>query len=214
MEGTLIPRYTKICGISAIAHKNMCSPRNMKLWLMSGPLMSRQKTCKYFPRPFPMQTLQRTITRVGTTPALALQSASSELARPIHRSIMRHSAIQVVTQKCPWPPDPAPCHSVLKTRINSQLVWSTSESLATVSVIVPTRVTIAVQPSLANGSHIARSHTFREKATRYLRIAVQPRHVEAPQLAGMGSNNLGYDLTAQSRQHSVAATRYLLSSIR
>ena len=161
-----------------------------------------------------MPDLQRTMTRVGTTPALPLQSASSELARPIHRSIMRHSAIQVVTQKCLWPPDPAPCHSVLKTRIDSQLVWSTSESLATVSVIVPTRVTIAVQPSLANGLHIARSHTFREKATRYLLIALQPRHVEAPQPAGMESNHSGYDSTAQSRQHIVTATRYPLSFIR
>ena len=100
---------------------------------------------------------------------------------------------------------------MLKTRTNSQLVLSTSESLATVPVVVPTRVTIAVQLNLANGSHIARSHTFREFAIRHLLIALQPRHVEAPQPAGMESNHLGYDSTAQSRQHSVAATRYPLS---
>ena len=102
---------------------------------------------------------------------------------------------------------------MLKTRTNSQLVLSTSESLATVPVVVPTRVTIAVQLNLANGSHIARSHTFREFAIRHLLIALQPRHVEAPQPAGMESNHLGYDSTAQSRQHSVAATRYPLSFI-
>ena len=99
----------------------------------------------------------------------------------------------------------------VKTRTNSQLVLSTSESLATVPVVVPTRVTIAVQLNLANGSHIARSHTFREFAIRHLLIALQPRHVEAPQPAGMESNHLGYDSTAQSHQHSVAATRYPLS---
>ena len=74
-------------------------------------------------------------------------------------------------------------------------------------------MTIAVQLNLANGSHIARSHTFREFAIRHLLIALQPRHVEAPQPAGMESNHLGYDSTAQSRQHSVAATRYPLSFI-
>ena len=63
-------------------------------------------------------------------------------------------------------------------------------------------------------SHMARSHTFREFAIRHLLIALQPRHVEAPQPAGMESNHLGYDSTAQSRQHPVAATRYPLSFIR
>ena len=99
---------------------------------------------------------------------------------------------------------------MLQTRTNSQLVLSTSESLATVTVVVPTRVTIAVQLNLANGSHIARSHTFREFAIRHLLIALQPRHVEAPQPAGMESNHLGYDSTAQSRQGAVVATRYPL----
>ncbi len=153
------------------------------------------------------------MTRVGTTPALAVTSPSRKPVRPISRSITRHSAIQVVSQDCLWPPDPAPCHSVLKTRINSQLVLSISESLATVPVVVPTRVTIAVQLNLANGSHIARSHTFREFAIRHLLIALQLRHVEAPQPAGMESNHLGYDSTAQPHQHSVAATRYPLSFI-
>ena len=58
------------------------------------------------------------------------------------------------------------------------------------------------------------SHTFREFAIRHLLIALQPRHVEAPQPAGMESNHLGYYSTAQSRQHPVAATRYPLSFIR
>jgi hypothetical protein len=75
-------------------------------------------------------------------------------------------------------------------------------------------VTIAVQLNLANGSNIARSHTFREFAIRHLLIALQPRHVEAPQPAGVESNHLGYDSTAQSRQHPVTATRYPLSFIR
>ena len=129
----------------------------------------------------------------------------------VNNTPFRH---QVDSQECLQPPDPAPCHRVLKTRTDSQLVWGTSESLATVSVIVPTRVTIAVQPSLANGLHIARSHTFREKATRYLLIALQPRHVEAPQPAWMESNHSSYDSTAQSRQRIVTATRYPLSFIR
>ena len=40
--------------------------------------------------------------------------------------------------------DPAAHHIAARNEISSQLVWSTSESLATVSVIVPIRVTIAV----------------------------------------------------------------------
>ena len=67
---------------------------------------------------------------------------------------------QVDNQECLQPPDPASHHIVARNEIGSQLVWSTSESLATVSVIVPIRVTIAVQPNLANGSHIARRHTL------------------------------------------------------
>ena len=43
------------------------------------------------------------------------------------------------------------------------------------------------------------THLIREKATRYLRIALQPRHVEAPQPAGMEANHVDYDSTAQSR---------------
>ena len=42
------------------------------------------------PSPFLMQILQRTRTRVGTTPAVAVHPASRELARPTHRSITRH----------------------------------------------------------------------------------------------------------------------------
>ena len=106
------------------------------------------------------------VTRVGTTPTLAVHPASQELDRPIHRSITCHSAIQVVSPKCPWPPHLAPCHSVLKTRINSQLVESISESLSTISSIVPTCVTITVPPATTSAvvtiihcekSHIARN---------------------------------------------------------
>ena len=51
-------------------------------------------------------------------------------------------------------------------------------------------------------------------ATRHLLIALQPRHAEAPHLVEMESNHLGYDSTAQHRQHPVVATRYPLSFIR
>ena len=67
---------------------------------------------------------------------------------------------QFDSQECMQPLDPASHHNAARNEISSQLVWSTSESLTTVSVIVPIRVTIAVQPNLANGSHIARSHTL------------------------------------------------------
>ena len=117
---------------------------------------------KSFPFAVCMQTLdlQRTMTRVGTTPTVVVHPASRELARPIHRSITRHSAIQVVSQNrsaCGRQTrHPA---TALKTKISSQLVLSVSESPSTVAVDVPTRATIdiAVQPNLANGSHIARS---------------------------------------------------------
>ena len=99
---------------------------------------------------------------------------------------------------------------MLKTRINSQLVLSISESLTTVPVVVPTRVTIAVQLNLANGSHIARNCSKLAEMTRHLLIALQPRRVGAPHLVGMESNHLGYDSTAQSRQGAVVATRYPL----
>ena len=158
--------------------------------------------------------LQRPMTRVGTTPALAVTSPSRKPVRPIHGSITRHSAIQVDSQECLQPPEPAPHQIAARNEISSQLVRSTSERLATVPVIVPTRVTIAVQSELANGSHIARSHTFRQIATRHLQIAPQPRHAEAPHLVRMESNHLVHDSTAQHHQHPVVATRYPLSFIR
>ena len=150
------------------------------------------------------------MTRVGTTPAVAVHPASRELARPIRRSITRHSPIQVVSQKCLQPPDPAPHHSAPQNQISPQLVLSISESLATVAVTVPTRATIAVQLNLANGSHIARNCSKLAEMTRHLLIALQPRRVGAPHLVGMESNHLGYDSTAQSRQGAVVATRYPL----
>ena len=96
----------------------------------------------------------------GATPASAVTSPSRMLTRPVHGLITRHSAIQVDSQECLQPPDPASHHIAARNEISSQLVWSTSESLATVSVIVAIRVAIAVQPYLANGSHIVRSHTL------------------------------------------------------
>ena len=115
------------------------------------------------------------MTRVGTTPAVAVRPASRELARPTHRSITRHSAIQVVSQKCLQPPHPAPCHSAPQNQISPQLVLSISESLATVAVIVPTRATIAIQLNLANGSHIGRNCSKLPEMSRHLLIANQKR---------------------------------------
>ena len=140
---------------------------------------------KSFPRPFSMPTQQCHDNTIGCDSRFRSNITLADANPPgsrVNNTPFRH---QVDGQECLQPPDPASHHIVLKTRINSQLVWSISESLATVSVIVPIRVTIAVQPNLANGSHIARSHTFREIAIRYLLIALQPRHVEAPQPAGM-----------------------------
>ena len=111
------------------------------------------------------------------------------------------------SQDCLQPPGPPPRHIAARNEISSQLVWSFSESLATVPVVVPTRMTIAAQPELANRPHIARSHTLREIATRHFLIALQPRHAEAPQLVRMESNHRVYDSTAQTRQHPVVATR-------
>ena len=146
------------------------------------------------------------MTRVGTTPAPVLQSASRKPVRPTHRSITRHSAIKTTARIALQPPGPAPRHIAARNEISSQLVWSFSESLATVPVVVPTRMTIAAQPELANRPHIARSHTLREIATRHFLIALQPRHAEAPQLVRMESNHRVYDSTAQTRQHPVVTT--------
>ena len=134
----------------------------LKLWLMSDPLMSQSKNFNpnLFLGRFQCRLSSVTITRTGATPASAVTSPSRMLTRPVHGLITRHSAIQVDSQECLQPPDPASHHIAARNEISSQLVWSTSESLATVSVIVPIRVTIAVQPNLANGSHIARSHTL------------------------------------------------------
>ena len=99
-------------------------------------------------------------------------------------------------QDCLQPPGPAPRHIAARNQISPQLVWSFSESLAIVPVGVPTRMTIAAQPELANRPHIARSHTLREIATRHFLIALQPRHVETPQLVRMESSHRVYDSTA------------------
>ena len=50
------------------------------------------------PRPFSDADPAAHVTRVGTTPTLAVHPASQELARPIHRSVTRHSAIYTSCQ--------------------------------------------------------------------------------------------------------------------
>ena len=112
----------------------------------------------------------------------------------VNNTPFRH---QVDGQECLQPPDPVSHHIVLKTRISSQLVWSISESLATVSVVVPIRVTIAVQPNLANGSHIARSHTFREIATQIFAdcAATTPRRGTLASRDGVEPSRLRRDST-------------------
>ena len=147
---------------------------------------------------------------MGSTPVVAVRPASRELARPTHRSITRHPTIQVVSQRCLQPAHPAPYHSAPQNQISPQLVLSISESLTIVPVIALTRVTIAVQLDLANGSHNARKRSNLPKMSRHLLIALQPRRFGAPHLVGMGSTHLGCDSTAQSRQGAVVATRYPL----
>ena len=140
---------------------------------------------KSFPRPFSMPTQQCHDNTIGCDSRFRSNLTFADGNPPgswVNNTPFRH---QVDSQECLQPPDPASHHIAARNEISSQLVWSTSESLATVSVIVAIRVAIAVQPNLANGSHIARSHTFREFAIRHLLIALQPRHVEAPQPAGM-----------------------------
>ena len=63
----------------------------------------------------------RMVTRVGTTPAVAVHLASRGLARPIQRSITRQSPIQVVSQKCLQPPHLAPPHSAPQNQENYTL---------------------------------------------------------------------------------------------
>ena len=136
---------------------------NMKLWPFSHPLMSQSKNLNpnLFLGRFQCPLSSVTITRSGATPASAVTSPSRMVTRPVHGSITRHSDIKsTASPECLQPPDPASHHIAARNEISSQLVWSTSESLATVSVIVAIRVTIAVQPNLANGPHIARSHTL------------------------------------------------------
>ena len=58
---------------------------------------------------------------------VAVRPASWGLARPIRRSITRHSSMQVVSQKCLQSPHP---DSAPQNQISPQLVLSVSESLA------------------------------------------------------------------------------------
>ena len=119
---------------------------------------------KSFPRPFSqafsMPTQQCHDNTIGCDSRFRSNITLADANPPgprVNNTPFRH---QVDGQECLQPPDPASNHIAARNEISSQLVWSTSESLATVSVIVRIRVTIAVQPNLTNGSHIARSHTL------------------------------------------------------
>ena len=119
---------------------------------------------KSFPRPFSqafsMPTQQCHDNTIVCDSRLRSNISLADANPPgsrVNNTPFRH---QVDNQECLQPPDPTSHHIAARNEISSQLVWTTSESLATVSVIVPVRVTIAVQPNLANGSHIARSHTL------------------------------------------------------
>ena len=149
-------RNKDICG------KNYSEVNSFEIMALQSPAHEpiKKLDSKSFPRRFQCPLSSATITRSGATPASAVTSPSRMLTRPVHGLITRHSAIQVDSQECLQPPDPASHHIAARNEISSQLVWSTPESLATVSVIVAIRVAIAVQPNLANGSHIARSHTL------------------------------------------------------
>ena len=130
-----------------------------------------------------MQIQQRTMTRVGTTPTIAVHTASRELSRPIHRSIRRNSATQIVSQKCLQPPHPAPCHSAPQNQISPQLVLSImiSESIATDSCDHRS----PAEPR----QWVTHCEKLREM-TRHLLIALQPRRVGPSHLVGMESDHL------------------------
>jgi hypothetical protein len=115
---------------------------------------------KSFPRPFSMPTQRCHDNTIGCDSRFRSNLTLADSNPPgswVNNTPFRH---QVDNQECLQPPDPASHHIAARNEISSQLVWSTSESLVTVSVIVPIRVTIAVRPNLANESHIARSHTL------------------------------------------------------
>ena len=129
----------------------------MKLWPFNHPLMSQSENFNpnlFFGRFQCHDSTIRCDSRFRSNLTLANANPPGSW---VNNTPFRH---QVDSQECLQPPGPAPHHIAARNEISSQLVWSTSESLATVSVIVPIRVTIAVQPNLANGSHIARSHTL------------------------------------------------------
>ena len=131
----------------------------LKLWLTAHERIKKLET-KSFPSPFSMPTQQCYDNTIGCDSRFRSNITFADGNPPsswVNNTPFRH---QVDSQECLQPPDPASHHIAARNEISSQLVWSTSESLATVSVIVAIRVAIAVQPNLANGPHIARSHTL------------------------------------------------------
>ena len=134
---------------------------------------------KSFPRPFSMPTQRCHVNTIGCDSRFRSSLTLADSNPPgswVNNTPFRH---QVDSQECLQPPDPASHHIAARNEISSQLVWSTSESLATVSVIVPIRVTISMSHTLREVTHCEKSRP------RYLLIALQPRHAEAPQPAGM-----------------------------
>ena len=119
---------------------------------------------KSFPRPFSMRTQQCHDNTIGCDSRfrsnLTLANANLPGSWVNNTLPFRH---QVDSQECLEPPDPASHHIAARNEISSQLVWSTSESLATVSVIVPIRVTIAVSRTSPMG-HTLREVTHCEKS--------------------------------------------------
>ena len=114
---------------------------NMKLWPFSHPLMSQSKNLNpnLFLGRFQCPLSSVTITRSGATPASAVTSPSRMVTRPVHGSITRHSDIKSTARSA--------CSRQiwhLTTSLPETKSARSSESLATVLVIVPIRVTIAV----------------------------------------------------------------------
>ena len=159
----------------------------MKLWPFSHPLMSQSKNFNpnLFLGRFQCGLSGVTITRSGATPASAVTSPSRILTRPVHGSITRHSDIKSTARSACSRQTRHPTTSLPETksarssfgaplRASRQSQWSYR----------------FVSPSQSSRT-LPMSHTLREVThceklrPRYLLIALQPRHVEAPQPAGM-----------------------------
>ena len=94
---------------------------------LASPLMSQSKNfnSNLSLRRFPMWILQCTMTRVGTTPAVAVRPASRGLARPTCSQVNNApNKLHVVGPKCLQPPHPAPCHSDPQTKSAHCSFWT------------------------------------------------------------------------------------------